>query len=85
MGGEERRRGYIPRGRIKITSPSGRVQTGRGGRSGDSILRNTMRCRTDGMHHPVTACSIPSSWSDPEEARLARRRFAAAPNGIPSS
>lgn len=26
------------------------------------------------MHHPVTACSIPSSWSDPEEARLARRR-----------
>lgn len=26
MGAEERRRGYIPRGRIKITSPSGRVQ-----------------------------------------------------------
>lgn len=85
MGAEERRRGYIPRGRIKITSPSRRVQQADEVRSGDSILRNTMRCRTDGMHHPVTACSIPSSWSDPEEARLARRRFADAPNGIPSS
>ena len=34
-----------PHGRIKITTER-EGPTGRGGRSGDSILRNTMRCRT---------------------------------------